>query len=63
MKKFLSVLFLIIILFSQAQPVDPPADNDLPAANIDTLLILGQIIAILLGYYFLKETLKSKNKI
>lgn len=56
----LTMLFVSILSFAQdLPPVDPPADNDAPAAPINSYLIWLAI----LGVSFILYTLNKRNSI
>ena len=54
--KVLATIFIAFISFlSSAQPVDPPADDDIPAAPINMQLIWLAVIGVAFVFYFLKN--------
>ncbi|CCG53987.1 Hypothetical transmembrane protein [Flavobacterium indicum GPTSA100-9 = DSM 17447] len=55
LKLYLSVFLTFISFLASAQPVDPPADPDPPAAPIDTNLVILAIAGIVFAYYILKS--------
>lgn len=59
MKKILTIICVIVITFTQAQPVDPPADPDPPVAPIDNAVVLFFFMALGLGYYVIQNLKKS----
>mgnify|MGYP001031168913 CR=1 FL=1 len=54
--KFCLTLMLVLTSFlSVAQPIDPPADGDPPAAPIDTKLIWLAVIGLVFMVYYFKR--------
>ena len=61
MKKIVTFFCLLTIICIQAQPVDPPADPDPPAAPINTNIVLMFFIALGFGYYVINNFKKAKK--
>lgn len=52
--KFLAIAFFALVSFTSSAQVDPPADNDPPAAPINMQLIWLAIIGVAFVFYFFK---------
>lgn len=56
LKLYLSIFLAFISFLASAQPFDPPADPDPPAAPIDSNIYILGIVGIIFAYtYFVKK--------
>lgn len=61
--KLYSTVFITLMSFlATAQPVDPPADPDPPAAPINNQIIWLAIVGIVLAFYFINKKKISITK-
>jgi len=61
--KLYSTVFITLMSFlATAQPVDPPADPDPPAAPINNQLIWLVVVGITFAYYILNKKKVSLSK-
>lgn len=60
-KFYVTLMMAFVSFLSVAQPIDPPADDDPPAAPVNSYLIWLAIIGIGFVFYFLnsRKTIKQ----
>lgn len=62
LKIYATLASAFVSFVSYADPFDPPAEDDLPAAPINTKLIWLAMIGIAFAFYYFNQKSKSKTK-